>query len=192
MSEDRIKSALEIALEKAEKLGKLSPEEAKKKLEDEFYPRGKALAEKYLKGLRWRDLETELKRFANEKEKGVVKRAFLTTLITEISLEEVEKSGQALEGILYVSGNSSLMQTKEKITVLLNNYHEAKDSLYSSSRKTISKKVEEQLKQEGIAGSAIQVNMLATEEWQEAQKQLHTRYDGELSLIKKALLASCQ
>ena len=30
MSEDRIKSAWEIALEKADRLGKLSPEEAKK------------------------------------------------------------------------------------------------------------------------------------------------------------------
>ena len=45
MSEDRIKSAWEIALEKAEKLGRLSPEEAKKRLEEKFYPRGKALAE---------------------------------------------------------------------------------------------------------------------------------------------------
>ncbi len=189
MSEDRIKSAWEIALEKAEKLGRLSPEEAKKRLEEEFYPRGKALAERYLKGMLQRDLDRELNRFANEKEKDMVKRGFFTTLVAEISLEEAEKSGRALEGILLASSGSSLVKIKENIAALLNKYHEAKDSLYRSSQRTITGKAEEQLKQQGIAGSSIQVNMLATREWQEAQEKLHNQYGDELTTLKKSLLA---
>lgn len=153
MSEDRIKSAWEIALEKADRLGKLSPEEAKKRLEEEFYPRGKALAERYLKGLPQRDLEMELNRYENEKEKDMVKRGFFTTLVAKISLEEIEKSGRALDGILFVSSGSSLVKIKENIAALLNKYHEAKDSLYSSSQQTITGKAEEQLRQAGIGGS---------------------------------------
>ena len=190
MSEDRIKSAWEIALEKADRLGKLSPEEAKKRLEEEFYPRGKALAERYLKGLPQRDLEMELNRFANEKEKDMVKRGFFTTLVAKIALEEIEKSGRALDGILFVSSDPSLLTTRENIIALLNKYHEAKDSLYSSSQQTITGKAEEQLKQLGIAGSSIQVNMLATGEWQEAQEKLHNQYGDELTPLKKSLLAS--
>jgi len=184
---NRIRSSWEIALEKAEKLGRLSPEEAQKKLEEEFYPRGKALAEKYLKGLPRRDLEIELGKFTDEKQKAIVKRGFLATLAGEISLEEAEKSARALEGISLVGGGSASARTAETIAALIHTYQEAKDNLYKSCQQTVSAGVTEQLKQEGISGSAIQVNVLAAKEWQDARKQLFSSYDVDLASLKKNL-----
>ena len=60
-----IKSAWELAMEKVEKLGKLSPEELRRQKEDKCGSIGQVLAEKYLSGSSLRELKTEL-----DKQKG--------------------------------------------------------------------------------------------------------------------------
>lgn len=187
MSNDRIKSAWEIALEKAEKLGKLSPEEAREKQEEELLPRGRALGERYLAGLPRRDLELGLDKY-NDKETNVVLKGMYETLVAAISLEEVEKSGRVLEGILFINKESTLLQIKDNTEALLKRYREDRKKLFESLQETIARKAEEQLRQKGIAGSAIEVNVKASKDWQEAQQQLYSKYHGELGQLKKALL----
>jgi hypothetical protein len=72
-----IKSAWEIAMERAEKLGKLSPEELKRQREKEYAVIGQALAEKYLGGLDLRQLEVDLDKYEGEKREWVKKMAMV-------------------------------------------------------------------------------------------------------------------
>ena len=58
-----IKSAWEIALEKVDKLGELSPEELKRQKEEKYALIGQALADKYLGGLDLWQLDVELDKY---------------------------------------------------------------------------------------------------------------------------------
>jgi len=51
VSVGEIKSAWELAMEKAERLGKLSPDERSRQKEEEYRSIGQTLVEKYLAGL---------------------------------------------------------------------------------------------------------------------------------------------
>lgn len=186
MSQDRIKSAWEIALEKAERMGKLSPEEAKKRQEEEYLPRGHALAEKYIKGLPLRDLEMELKRY--EREREVVRKGMMVTFVSAISLEGTEQSSRALEGLILAGDGPGVLEIKEKISSLLKKYNEARESLFKSSERAIAEKVKAQLEKEGLTGSSLKVNALASQEWQEASEKLRAEYLQELNSLKKKLI----
>ena len=74
---DEMKSAFEKALERAERLGKLSPEEIRKRKEEEYIPVGRALADRYLGHGYVKLLEEEANRY-NGEEKDIVRRAALS------------------------------------------------------------------------------------------------------------------
>ena len=75
-----IKSAWEIALEKTEKLGKLSPEELREQRRQELAPVGRGLADRYLAGLGLWQLKVELDRYKGE-EKTLVTEALVSGLV---------------------------------------------------------------------------------------------------------------
>jgi len=69
-----LKSAYERAMEKAEKLGQLSPEELRERKKAELAPIGRALADRYLSHGHTRVLSHDLERFGDE-ERDVIANA---------------------------------------------------------------------------------------------------------------------
>ena len=102
-----IKSALELALEKAERYGKASPEEM---AAAQYQEQGRLLAVKFLKGED--DLETELKSLPPEAQAAAriaIKEVFLRNIGLPRDDEKDERLDRALAGLMLVATNQKEM-----------------------------------------------------------------------------------
>jgi hypothetical protein len=146
-----IKSAWEIALEKVEKLGSLSPEERRQQKEKEFGAIGQILAEKYLAGLGLWQLETELNKYGAE-EKGLVQKALASKLIQMIELGNRERLQRVMEAILALKqGDLAITSIRSEIEQLF----QERDETAQRESLEIEKSAREVLHQLRISGSAI-------------------------------------
>lgn len=86
MEDRKIKSALEIAMEKASKMTDLTPQEIREQKEHEYIIRGKAIANRYLTGaIKKHELSFELKKFQGD-EKQIIRKATLSFYSRRFSL----------------------------------------------------------------------------------------------------------
>ncbi len=177
-----LKSAREIALEKAKKLGDLSPEERRGQKEKECLQIARAVADKYLAHPDKRLLTDEL-----AKHDGL-ERELITRFLTRQFLDSIDVSGtraqQAIEGILSLGENSTIKDTVDKIKNVLQEYRSAQ----SREKEDIEKAGREILHQMRIAGSAVgSINVRARQEWRKRLERLAAPYEETLKSLKKLL-----
>lgn len=186
-----MKSAFEKALEKAEKLGKLSPEEMRERNEAEYAPIGRALAERYLGHGHRRILKEEVRRYSGD-EKGIVGRAALSRLAEAIDLasdEFFEKTEKALAGMLALKGKGQIGEINERIMSLLREFREAQQQKYEREEERVEKGERELLHQLRISGSAVgAINLKASEAWGTISQELHSQFNERLEALKQELL----
>lgn len=186
-----MKSAFEKALEKAEKLGKLSPEEMRERNEAEYAPIGRALAERYLDHGDRRILKEEVRRYSGD-EKGIVGRAALSRLAEAIDLasdEFFEKTEKALAGMLALKGKGQIGEINERIMSLLREFREAQQQKYEREEERVEKGERELLHQLRISGSAVgAINLKASEAWGTISQELHSQFNERLEALKQELL----
>src|SRR4030066_447036 len=116
-----IKSAREIAQEKASKLGELSPEERRGQRQDRCRMIGKSLAEKYLSQYDIRLLETELNKHSAQ-DKDSIKQAAIHRLIEGINLKYGSTLNKISQGILTLADTAMAIETIGKIKELFQEY----------------------------------------------------------------------
>ena len=183
MEEKRIKSALEIAMERAASMPGLTQEELAEQKEREYQPRGAAIGRRYLEGaLKERDLQTELSKYRGQ-EGEIVKRAFLLTLNQSIRLESKSISLKALEGIKAVEPTADFDEMKRQIETIFDEFGqqvERRIGRYEALEK-------EKLQQLGISGSAVKRNLEESQAWQEELKRIQSEYDSRISKLKENL-----
>lgn len=183
-----MKSALERALEKAEKLGKLSPEEMRAQKEEEYAPIGRAIADRYLGHGHNAILEEEVNRYGGD-EKAIVTRAALSRLKEAIGLESDEVAERAIAGMLTLRGEERIGEIGERIRSLLGEYREAKREEYEQERERIERRERELLHQLRISGSAIgEINLKASGAWARISQELLSRFNERLEELKRELL----
>jgi len=178
-----IKSAREIAQEKASKLGELSPEERKGQRQDRCRMIGKSLAEKYLSQYDIRLLETELNKHSAQ-DKDLMKQATIHRLIEGINLRYGSTLDKISQGILTLANNAMAIETVGKIKELFQEYDEAENR----ARQEIENAGMEILHQLRISGTAIsQINIRAKEEWEQRLNQLTGPFEERLNYLKQEL-----
>lgn len=184
MEDKRIKSALEIAMERAASMPGLTQEELAEQKEREYQPRGAAIARRYLEGaLKERDLQTELSKYRGQ-EGEIVKRAFLLALNQSIKLESKSISLKALEGVKAVEPTANLGEMKRQIEAIFDEFSqrlERRIPRYEALEK-------EKLQQLGISGSAVKPNLEESQTWQAELKRIQSEYDSRISKLKENLL----
>ncbi|MBT9149222.1 MAG: hypothetical protein AAGB97_05025 [Dehalococcoidia bacterium] len=182
-----MKSALERALERAEGLGTLSPEEMRKRKEGEHILIGEGLAKRYLEHGFSGVLPEGISKY-NGEEKSVVARAALSVLLQSIGLEDNDLSEKAIRGILDLKGDERIESTCQEIEGVLYEYHQAKQRCHQEKRAAIEKSVRESLHRRRISGSAVgEINTGTGEEWKRIVSELQSRFDGRLSKLKTSL-----
>jgi len=181
-----MKSAFEKALERAERLGKLSPEEIRESREKEFTPVGRALAEHYLGHGYGHILAEEMAKYGGE-EKDIVMKAALSRLVEAIELGNYETTERAIAGILVLTGE--IGPIPGQIKSLFEEYKQAEKDRYEKGKGEIERKERELLRQLGISGSAIgEINLEASETWKEIRWELYFEFDQRLNQLKAQLL----
>lgn len=182
-----MKSALDRALERAEALGKLSPEEMQQKKEGKQILIGKGLAERCLEHGQTYLVTEGISKYDGD-EKAVIKRSTLTSLLQNIELENTELSTRAIQAILNLGRDERIERSCQKITDIIDNYHRTKEEYHQRKRAAIENSVMESLHQMRISGSAVgEINTGTGREWKNIVAHLHSQFDEHLGKLKESL-----
>jgi len=191
-----IKSAAEIAMEKAEKLGEATDEE---RLEWKYVPEGRKLAVGYIK--QGGNLVLELSQYEDNIKKYIIQGAS-EVLIGNISLpgSDIAKRNnkRAMDGLKVVkSDKAGVENVFSKIRRIFDHYagqgEQQKRQAYQSLKADFEAKVKQALQQQfgSFAGARIDVERQPQfqEEWRKIQAQLDLQYLALLGEYKQELSA---
>ena len=177
--DEKLKSALDIALEKAKRLGNLSYADKQRLKEEKLAVAAEALGKRYLEGLPLRDLEIELGK--REEDRRIVIRYLLSFLVSKINLKNPEEAKKILVAIQHFSTAPS---AAENIRNLLNEYRSAVEQAWQENHVALRKAKKKELTLKGISGSAVVPEITISSEWLQIQQRLDSEYQKRLEWIK--------
>jgi len=181
-----LKSAWEIAQERANKLGKLSAEEKEQQERQGYRQIGQALARKWLDSSRQLNITAELNKH-EEKERSIIKQAAIEHLVEAIELT----TGQGIKSVKRVieaisSLKPELQSKAEAIGQLVQEYEGAEQKI----RQELESNYRQTLHQLRISGTAIDsINIEDNHEWQLARRGLIEALSSRLDDLKQALIS---
>jgi hypothetical protein len=189
-----MKSAWEKAMEKVEKLGKLSEEELKQL---EYQPTGNKLAAKYLQEMDY-NLDSELMKYKGTGiRKYVLKGAqeiFLHSIFLPKNEHDLQTIKRAMAGLRLLKENKgSLDAVLDRITNLLNYYRQARQQTYLQLKRDFETKLREankamQQQMETEASIEAEEHPQFLEEWRRINSQLDAQYEKALEEHKQQIL----
>jgi hypothetical protein len=183
-----LKSAWEIAQEKANKLGKLSVKEEQRQREEKCRQIGRALTQRWLGSSEGQNLVVEVNNYPEE-EKSLIVRAVLDYLAEAIDLQSAKPgvSGleRAVQGIARLQPKSQPIT--ERITKLAQEYEQAE----KKARREMESNYRETLHQLRISGTAVgDINLEIRSDWQQAQQELAELFRPRLDSLKEELVCN--
>jgi hypothetical protein len=178
-----IKSAWEIAQEKASKLGELSPEEREGQRKDRCRLTGESLAEKYLSNHDIGIFKEELRNYGAQ-DRDSISQAVVYRLIQSIDLRFPPLLAEISQAILTLANSVGAMKTLNEIKELFQEYTD----MENKEKQEIEKSGREMLHQLRISGTAIsRLNIRAKEEWQKKLDQTAIPFEERLNYLKQEL-----
>ena len=193
---DEIKSALEIAMEKIEKLGEATAEE---RLEWKYVPEGEKLAAGYLK--EDCNLAAELSKYG-EKERKYATEGAANILIRNINLPKndiTKKSNRRImDGLKDLKSDKiSVENVYSKIRRIFSHYAEQgeqqRKQAYDALKVDFEAKIQQAVQQQMGSSAGIKINVESQpqfqEEWLKIQAQMDSQYAKLLDEYKQELSA---
>ncbi|MFO7772648.1 MAG: hypothetical protein R6V59_01675 [Dehalococcoidia bacterium] len=179
-----LKSAWQIAQERASRLGKLSAEEQKQQARQRCRQIGQVLAQKWLDGSQQPDITAELNKHEAE-DRDMIKQAVIERLAEAIeftSAEHLNEARKVIEGIS--SSGPELQPEAEELRNLVQEYEEAERKI----RQELEGDYRETLHRLRISGTAVaDINMEADPKWQLARQRLAEAFAPILNDLKRKL-----
>jgi hypothetical protein len=187
-----IKSALELALEKAERYGKASKEEM---ASAQYQEQGCQLAVKFLKGEG--DLEAELKNLAPEVRKDArmaVKEVFLRNVGLPRNGEADERLDRSLDGLMLAAANpKDMARCRAELQQLLQQFLQYRNNAMQQLKARFAQSlVQTQRAMEAKTGQRMQLEAEQLpqfqEEWRRFHGQLLEQFEPMLEDLKGRML----
>jgi hypothetical protein len=181
-----LKSAWEIAQEKANRLGKLSTEEKEQQARQRHRKIGQALAQKWLDSSQKLDITAELNKH-EEKVRETIRRVVIEHLVEAIKFTTSQGITSMKKIIEVISSLEPELQPKaEEIGHLAQEYEEAEQKI----RQELESGYRETLHQLRISGTAVgTINIEADPKWQVARRDLIEAFTPRLNDLKQALIS---
>ena len=181
-----LKSAWEIAQERANRLGRLSAEEREQQERQEYRQLGQALAQKWLDSSQRLDMTAELNKH-EEKDREIIKQVIIEHLIGAIELTTAQGRNSVEKIIEGISSLEPELQPKaEEISQLVQEYEGAEQKI----RQELESDYRETLHKLRISGSAVAaMNIEADPKWQPAHQGLVESFTPRLNELKRALIS---
>lgn len=186
MENKRLKSAWEIALERAEKLGELSPEEVRAGEEAKYAPIGQSLAARYLSELSLRDFQFLLDKYEGQARR-IVERAAALALVDALDLDDTGATQRAMEALQVLIPELRLADLADGARRIAEDYRRTMAERLAEHATMLGNKVAHRLQDLGIAGSAVRVNPASASEWQGLIDQVKSDFASQLATLKRAL-----
>jgi hypothetical protein len=185
LEEEKIKSALELAMERVSRLPELTPEEIAEQKERELRPIGRTISSKYLQD--WIDengLLAELHNYQGE-QKSIVRRALVSSLCQSIQLEDISKSEKAFQGLASLEKDvTEFWEEIQKTFLQIRRDFEREKQIFYKKYESIAKV---KLQNAGIRGSAVKPNLIENEDWLRNMNGVCRTYEPKLKEIKDKL-----
>jgi len=181
-----LKSAREIAQEKANRLGKLSAEEMEQQARQRYRQIGQVLAQKWLDNSQQLDMTAELNKH-EEKDRDIIKQAVIEHLIEAIEFTTTRGINSVKKVIEAISSLGPKFQPKaEEIGQLVQEYEDAEQKI----RQELESDYRETLHQLRISGTAVDaINIETNPQWQVARQGLVEAFTPRLNDLKRALIS---
>jgi protein-disulfide isomerase-like protein with CxxC motif len=181
-----LKSAWEVAQERANRLGKLSAEEKERQEREGYRQIGQALAQKWMDGSQRLDIAAELGKH-EEKGREIMKKAVIERLAEAIELtttQNINSVKRAVEAI--ISLKPELRPRAEEMGQLLQEYELAEQK----TRQEQEGNYRETLHRLRISGTAVDsINIEDNDEWRLARQGLAESLTPRLNALKQALVS---
>jgi hypothetical protein len=191
LKEERVKSALELAMEKISGLPELTPEEIAEQKEKEYGPVGEAIAAKYLNGtITNHALQAELDKHSQDAA-SIVRRALITCLCRELRLDnDGEFARRALQGVRpLASGSKDFFEEAERdFQEILSEYMQEKEKRL----RKFEIRAKEKLAKIWISGSALRPNLNVDRDWQRESIEIRHFFEQELERLRNSLIERLQ
>lgn len=181
-----MKSAWQIAMEKADKLGKVSPDELNS---IKYIPEGNRIASQFLQDEKT-DLLSELAKFPADDAARFIKNGIDEILVRNITLprndEDIRKTNRAMAGLRMIKENKKQLESiLGLVNTLVNQYQSALQQTYAEFKKkaevTIQQASRTARPQRGDQMPLEQkLQLQLQEEWREVHSQLDAQYDKAL------------
>jgi hypothetical protein len=181
-----LKSAWEIAQERANRLGKLSAEEKEQQERQGYRQIGQVLAQKWLDSSQRLDMTAELNKY-EEKERDIIKQAAIEHLVEAVELTTTQGINSVKRVIEAISSLKPELQPKaEELGQLVQEYEGAEQKI----RQELESNYRETLHQLRISGTAIDsINIEDNHQWQLAHQELVEALTSRLNDLKQALIS---
>ena len=182
-----LKTAWEIAQEKANRLGKLSAEEKKQQERQGYRQIGQVLAQKWLNSSHQLDMTAELNKH-EEKEREIIKQAVIEHLVESIEFTTTQGIDSVKKVIEAIGSLGPELQPKvEEIGQLVQEYEVAEQNI----RQELESNYRETLHQLRISGTAVEaINIAVDPQWQLAWQGLVEAFTPRLNDLKQALIST--
>ena len=189
-----MKSAWQIAMEKADKLGKVSPDELNS---IKYVPEGNRIASLFIQDEK-SDLLSELAKFPAGDAARFIKNGIDEILIRNITLphndEDTRKTNRAMAGLRLIKENKKQLESLlGLINTLVNQYQLALQQTYAEFKKkaevTIQQASRNPQPQRGNQMPLEQkLQLQLQEEWREVHSELDAQYDKALDEHRRKIL----
>jgi len=181
-----LKSAREVAQERANRLGKLSAQEKEQQERQRYHQIGQALAQKWLDGPQGADIAAEL---GNQQEEGreMIKQALIERLIEAVGFADTQAINNAKRIIEAVSSLKPELQSRtEELGQLVQEYKLAEQKM----RQELESRYAEILHRLRISGTAVDaINIEDNPRWQLARQELAEAFASRLKALRQALIS---
>lgn len=189
-----MKSAWQIAMEKADKLGKVSPDELNS---IKYVPEGNRIASQFLLDEKF-DLTSELARHPASDTVKFIKKGIDEILVHNISLprndEDMRKTSRAMAGLRLIKEDKKQLETVlGLISNLVNQYQVALQQTYAEFKKKAEMTIQQASRgamrpQRGDQMPLEQkLQLQLQEEWREVHSELDSQYDKALNEHKQKI-----
>jgi hypothetical protein len=188
VEEERIRSALEIAMERISALPELTPEDIAAQKEKEFGPKGEAIAARYMSGLLDdEELFAELDKH-RAIQRQIVRHALISSLCQTLRLDgDMTLAGKAL------SGFSRIAPGKASVIGKAASDYQSIVHEFDREKQRQSEEIEAMALQPlGISGTAVRCNPSENAHWLEALNKLRRAYEPKLERLRDTLMKDLQ
>ncbi len=175
-----LKSAFDIAMEKAERLGKAPPEETKRR---DLLPQGEELAARYLKGEG--NLIAELSKY-DEEARDYVARGAMEVLLRSIDLPRNDQAKRinrrAMEGLKSLKQDKGGVENAyTKLRHLFKHYEEEGAEQRSQAYHRLKNDFEQRLRQEAMRRGVreVDINVEGQPQFQQQWRMMLTQLDSQ-------------
>jgi hypothetical protein len=191
LEEERVKSALELAMERISAMPELTPAEIAAQKEKEYGPVGTALAVKYMSSaIAAGELPVELSRHAPDR-RPAIRRSLVSNLCRGILVEDTpETAVKALKGMSQIAPEKSefLAKMEASLSEILGEFEAAREKGFHEFDALAYEKIRDL----GISGSAVRPNMIESEEWKEELGRIKQAFEPRLENIRNTLMVELE